>query len=195
MQRGGKESPGELERGTSSEAWAHRLQRGDAPAVEEARRRVRKILAHGALQVPAHERDDLEQEVMTEIWRAVNRSRFDFSGGFWGFVEVVTARQCIDWLRSRKEKVPLHEGLGSPSPGPLRLTLNRERSAVASEVLASLDQRCQQLILLRLRDDLSYREISEATGTTEGALRVQFYRCIGRARKLVSRIARDRDRT
>lgn len=35
---------------------------------------------------------------MTEIWRAVNRSGFDVSLGFWGFVETVTARRCIDWL-------------------------------------------------------------------------------------------------
>lgn len=181
--------PPELEPGTSAEAWARRLQRGDPPAVQEARKRVGKILAHGALQIPPQDRDDLAQEVMTEIWQAVNRSRFDFSSGFWGFVEVVTARRCIDWLRSRKEQVPIPDGLGSPAPGPLKRALARERSGMASEVLAALHPRCQQLVSLRLRDELSYKEIAEVTGTSEGTARVQFYRCIRGASRLLKRIA------
>ena len=185
--------PPELEPGTSPEAWARLLQRGDPPAVQEARQRVGKILAHGALQIPPQDREDLEQEIMTEIWQAVNRSRFDFFGGFWGFVEVVTARRCIDWLRSRKEQVPIPEGLGSPAPSPLRRALDRERSEVASEALAALHPRCQQLVSLRLRDELSYKEIAEVTGTSEGAVRVQFYRCIRRAKRLLKRIAQAKE--
>jgi RNA polymerase sigma-70 factor, ECF subfamily len=153
---------------------------------------VGKILAHGALQIPPQDRDDLAQEVMTEVWQAVNRSRFDFSSGFWGFVEVVTARRCIDWLRSRKEQLPIPDGLGSPAPGPLTRALDRERSEMASEVLAALHPRCQQLVSLRLRDELSYKEIAEVTGTSEGTVRVQFYRCIRGARGLLKRIARPR---
>ncbi|MFW6012074.1 MAG: RNA polymerase sigma factor [bacterium] len=147
-----------------------------------------KILAYGGLAIPGQERDDLEQEVMAEIWQAVNRSRFDFSAGFWGFVEVVTSRRCIDWLRTRRETLPLPEEVVSPHRGQLRQTLEHERSELASEVLAALDPRCRELITLRLRDDLSYAEIARATGKTEGALRVQLYRCIHRARTLLKRL-------
>lgn len=172
----------------SPETWARRLRRGEPDAVQEVRHRVARILAHGGLAIPGQERDDLEQEVMAEIWQAVNRSRFDFSAGFWGFVEIVTSRRCIDWLRTRRERLSLPEEVVSPHKGPLRQTLERERSELASEVLSALDLRCRELLILRLRDDLSYAEIAQATGRTEGALRVQLYRCIRHARQLLERI-------
>jgi RNA polymerase sigma-70 factor (ECF subfamily) len=156
---------------------------------------VGAILEFGGLAIPAQERDDLEQEVMTEVWQAVNRSQFDLSGGFWGFVEVVTSRRCIDWLRTRREKLSLPDELVSSEDGPLRSALQHERSAVASAILSALGRSCRELVILRLREDLSYREIAETTGKSEGALRVQFHRCIGRARDIWARIAEDRDNT
>lgn len=171
--------------GDSPESWARRLRRGDPLAVQEARQRVSRILIHGALSIPPQERQDLEQEIMTEIWQAVNRSQFDFSAGFWGFVEVVASRRCIDWLRSRRESVGVPETIRSTRPGPLGLTLQRERRARVEEVLAELDHPCRELLLARFRDDLSYAEIARRTGKTSGALRIQMYRCIRRARTLL----------
>lgn len=177
---------------TAPEALARSLKLGRPEAVREVRRRVKRIVAYGGLAIPLQERDDLEQEVMADIWRAVNGPRFDFSAGFWGFVEVVTSRRCIDWLRTRRDKVALSEELAAPVQGPLGDALERERATLASEVLAALDPRCRELIGLRLRDDLSYAEIARALGESEGALRVQLHRCVGRARQLVKRIDRAR---
>lgn len=175
----------------SPEIWGRRLQRAEPRAVEEVRRRVARILASSPVVITQDERDDLEQEVLTEIWQSVNRSRFDCSAGFWGFVEVVTSRRSIDWLRARREKLPLPEALSSPQRGPLRQTLDRERVELASAVLAALGPPCRDLIAFRLRDDLSYGEIARLTGRSEGALRVQFHRCVARARKLATRIRKD----
>ena len=181
--------PSQVEGSSSSpESWARRLQRGEVGAVQEVRKRVAKILLYGRLAIPVQEREDLEQEVMTEIWQAVNRSRFDVSAGFWGFVEVVTSRRCIDWLRVQRERLPLPGDIEIRRPGPLRTALARERAALASRVLAALDPRCQDLIRLRWQDDLSYAEIGRSVGKSEGALRVQLYRCIRQARKLWERI-------
>ena len=98
---------------TSPGEWARRMRLGEAAAVDHVRARVRKILAFKRLRIPGQDRDDLEQEIMTEVWQAVNRPGFDFTAGFWGFVEVVTSRRCIDWLRSRKVSAPISE----ESPG------------------------------------------------------------------------------
>jgi len=147
---------------------------------------------YGALTIPEQERDDLKQEVVTEIWRAVNRSRFDPTGGFWGFVEVVTARRCIDWLRSRREKVDLPHELETLTASPLDSALINERTELASDILMELEPECRELITLRLRDNVSYREIANVTGKSEGALRVQFYRCIGRARRILKQFTSKR---
>lgn len=179
----------EREPSPSSEGWARRLQRGDTAAVQQVRDRIRRILSYRSLDFCSPERADLEQEVMIEIWQGVNREGFDPSAGFWGFVEVVTSRRCIDWLRSRRERVALPEGLVDPGAGPLRNAQERERGDLASATLASLDSPCRELLELRFRDDLSYREIARRTGKTEGALRVQLYRCVQQARSLVEQIA------
>lgn len=144
-----------------------------------------RILSHGGFSIAAEEREDLEQEIVTEVWQAVNRASFDFSGGFWGFVEVVTARRCIDWLRTQRAKVPLLDEVVSDGTSPLRWTLEQERTALASAVLSALDPQCRELLVHRLGDDLSYGEIARLTGRSEGALRVQLYRCIRRARELM----------
>ena len=170
---------------TSPEEWARRIRRGDADAVRHVRERVRRILAYKRLRIPGHDRDDLEQEIMTEVWQAVNRSGFDFTAGFWGFVEIVTSRRCIDWLRSRKDRAPLAENLRFRGRNPLQQTLDNERADLAEKILAALDPTCRKLILLRLREGLSYSKIAQELGKTQGALRVQMYRCIRTAQRML----------
>ena len=170
----------------SPESWARQLRRGDPQAVLEVRQRVSKILAHGSLAIPLQERDDLEQEITMQVWQAVNRPQFDFFSGFWGFVEVVASRRCIDWLRSRRTTLEIPDAMTSNRPGPLGATLRAERRGRVEEVLAQLAPSCRDLILARLRDELSYEAIARKTGKTKGALRVQLYRCIQRARTLLA---------
>lgn len=162
-----------------------RIRAGEPDAVQQVRRRVRKILGFKGLRVPDDQRDDLEQEVVTQVWQAVNRPRFDPDGGFWGFVELVTSRRCIDWLRSRKPSSPLNESLEDRGPGPLGRTLSQERTKLALSVLESLDPSCRELISLRVGEGLSYRELATRLGKSEGALRVQMFRCVQRSRELL----------
>lgn len=176
--------------GPRPEVWARRLQRGEPEAVSEVRLRVAKILSHRGLRIPRQEQDDLEQEIMIQVWQGVNRPAFDCTAGFWGFVETVTARRCIDWLRAHEEHLPLPEDSPASGKGPLRQTLDRERGAQASQILAALGPACHRLITLRISEGLSYREIARLLGKTEGALRVQLYRCIEHARRISDDIER-----
>ena len=170
----------------SSGDWARRLRRGDPEAVRHVRDRVRRILSARRLGFSPDERDDLEQEIMTDVWRAVNRSGFDFSGGFWGFVEVVSSRRCIDSRRRQREIMPLVAEYEDGSEGPFERVVNRQRTRLASEILDRLDQPCRELVTMRLKDGMSYAEMSKAMGRSEGALRVQMHRCIGRARDIAA---------
>jgi DNA-directed RNA polymerase specialized sigma24 family protein len=81
--------------------------RGRPEAVNEVRQRVERIVAFRGYRIPTEEKRDLVQEVMTQLWSAVNRADFDAGGGFWGFVEVVTARRCVDWLRRRRPETAM----------------------------------------------------------------------------------------
>ena len=170
---------------TPSEEWGRRLRRGDAEAFHHVRHRVRRILSFRRLGLPEHARDDVEQEVMTELWQAVNRSGFDFRAGFWGFVEVVTSRRCIDWLRTQRETSPVTENLRDGGRNPFDRVVDGERSEIASQVLEELDQECRTLVTMRLHEGMPYRNIARALGKSEGALRVQMHRCIRNAQRLL----------
>ena len=173
---------------SAAEEWGRRLRRGDAAAYHRVRERVRRILSFRRLGLPEHARDDVEQETMTELWQAVNRSGFDFRAGFWGFVEVVTARRCIDWLRAQREASPASEHLSDRGASPLDRMLEGERMQIASQVIDELDPECRALITMRLREGMPYSGIARALGKSEGALRVQMHRCIRNAQRMVQRM-------
>jgi RNA polymerase sigma-70 factor (ECF subfamily) len=174
----------------SSEEWGKLLRRGDVEAVQKVRERVHKIVAYRGLGVPAHERDDIEQEIMVELWRSVNRPGFDFTAGFWGFVEVVAARRCIDWLRARRRMEPIADTIVDRNQSPIDAVLDAEHSEIAAKVLGLLDPVCRTILVMRIQGGFPYRDIAENLGKSEGAVRVQIHRCIRHAQRLVREMTR-----
>ena len=161
------------------------MRRGDPDGISRVRDRVARIISSGRIDVPVDEREDLVQEVLAELWQAVNRKGFDFAAGFWGFVEVVTARRCIDWLRLRRQRGLVPDDLVDCDGTQLDGVLAAERSEIVAEVLEELNPECRQVILMRMKGGLSYRAMSRELGRSEGALRVQVYRCIHVARRIL----------
>lgn len=172
----------------SAEEWARELRQGDPEAAQLVQSRVARIVAYRGLGVPPEDRQDLEQEIVTAVWQAVNRPGFDFTAGFWGFLETVASRRCIDWLRARRSHEEVPDNIIALDASPRRRVVDRERSELASAALEALPAPCRRLVILRLRDDLSYAEIAERMNKSEGALRVQFHRCIDRARRIVGQL-------
>ena len=171
----------------SGDETARQLRRGSPEAVRTVRRRVRAILSFRGYRIAPEDRNDLEQEVMTQLWQAVNRSGFSGTR-FWGFVEVVTARRCIDWLRTRKSLTTLDENLATSARGPLGTTLAREDTELAHAALAQLAKPCRDLIYLHFAMRKPYKELSGMLGKSEGALRVQLHRCVTEARRILAEL-------
>jgi RNA polymerase sigma-70 factor (ECF subfamily) len=169
--------------------WARKLRLGEPDAVHVVRHRIRKILSYRGLHIPAAEQEDLEQEIMTEVWQAVNRQAFDFTAGFWGFIEVVSSRRCIDWLRRQRKHAVPRSTLVDPRSGPSEALLDQERSDLAIRVIRTLDPACRDLVAMRFHDGLSYDEIGVRVGKSPGAVRVQMHRCIQRARELMAELS------
>ena len=127
---------------------------------------------------------------MTQVWQAVNRTGFDPTLGLWKFVEVVTARRAIDWLRARRQETELPEEIEAPG-GPEGDAMARERAQLAYGALAQLGKPCRDLIYLRIGMNRSYRELAQLLGRSEGALRVQMHRCVERARGILAEMTAD----
>ena len=172
-----------------------RFRRGDATAAQEIRQHIRRILTYRGYGFSREARRDLEQDVMTQLWQAVHQPHADLGSRFWGFVETVTVRRAIDRLRVRRERVPLDVRVAD-EPDPLARTLARERAHLAQAVLERLPENCRRLICLQLGEGRSYREISNVLAKSQGALRVEMYRCIRKARELLEELRNaDGDKT
>lgn len=178
--------PGQPSGAPSSEEYGQGLRRGDPEAVRHVRERVRRILSHRRFGISHHEREDLEQEVMAELWRSVNRPGFDFTAGFWGFVEMVVSRRCIDWIRSKRGVVTVVADIQDQGKDPLDEVLDAERSELAERIVQALEPTCRGLIKMRFHNGMSYSEIARVLGKSEAALRVQLHRCIRSAQGLLA---------
>ena len=170
---------------TDSAHAARAFRRGDAKTVREVELRVRRILRFRGFRIPAEDRRDLRQEVMTQLWQAVHRSDFRPDLGFWGLVETVAGRRAIDWLRSRR---PVEESLEATdgARAPALEAPSTERSFDALTALRGVGEPCRRLIYLKIAAGLTYDEISPLAGKTPGALRVQMHRCLDKARQLLA---------
>lgn len=167
---------------------------GDSAVTQQIRQRVGRILGFRLFGIPHEDRLDLEQKIMIQLWEATTRP--EFSGDdFWGFVETVTSRRCIDWLRTRKPIVDneLLQEIIDTREEPLRRTLRRERMELADAALARLPEACRELIRLHAGQNRTYGEISEILGKSEAALRVQMHRCIKRAQEILHQISNSKD--
>lgn len=163
-----------------------RLRRGDSAAVRHVRERVWKILSFRGYRLPEEDRKDLVQEIVTQIWQAVTRPGFEAGERFWGFVEVVTARRAIDWLRVQRYSSEIDPNLAASGADPLDKTIAKEKNRLAFIALSQLSEPCRELIFLHAGLDKTYKEIAQLLGKSEGALRIQMFRCVRAARRILS---------
>jgi RNA polymerase sigma factor (sigma-70 family) len=169
-----------------SELVARGFSRGRPEDVESVRERVRRILAFKAFGMSVSDREDLEQEIMGQLWKATRKANFNERGGFFGFVELVSARRCIDWLRGRRNHEPLKTELKDSRIDPLDSALVKERNQLVRRAVSSLEEPCRRLIEMHFGRRQPYRELAHFFGKSEGALRMQMVRCIRRLRRLLT---------
>jgi RNA polymerase sigma-70 factor (ECF subfamily) len=167
----------------TSEAVAHGFRRGRPEDVAAVSARVKRILAYRGFRMEESDRLDIEQEVLGQLWRVATSPGFDPAAGFWGLVETVTVRRSIDWLRRRREEVPIEATHPDAGPWPDQRAMERETAESVRVAIARLGEPCRQLIHLRIEKGLGFRSISRRLGRSEGALRVQLHRCIGALRQ------------
>lgn len=179
--------------GTAAEVEAG-FRRGEPGSVRTVRERIRRIIAFRGYGIPAEDRKDLEQEVMAQLWRRVGESGAAPPTGIWGLAEVVTARRCIDWLRTRKREVPLELDPIDLLQDPHAAVEKEDRRRRALTALERLPIGCRRLIYLHAGREMTYREIAALLGKSEGALRVQMHRCVERARQTLAELGGSRPR-
>jgi RNA polymerase sigma-70 factor (ECF subfamily) len=69
------------------------------------------------------------------------------------------------------------------APGVGDLLDEQQRHETLAEALASLPERCREVVQLRFQENLSYKEIAERLGVTTDTVKVQLGRGVRRCAK------------
>jgi len=160
--------------------------------VRRVRKLVRRVVRFRGYYIPADERADVVQEVMLEVWRSVSGAGSEAPRSVEALVRSIAYRRCVDWMRRRRASRAI-EGLPvETARGPDAEYDDAEQRRLGMLILARLRPPCRELFRLHAVLHLSYRQIGERLGRSEGALRTQMCECLKEAREIHRRLAAGR---
>jgi RNA polymerase sigma factor (sigma-70 family) len=132
--------------------------------------------------------EDVAQDIRLEITRLLGQGTFRGESSLKTYLWRVACHTCLDrlraqsrWLWTEIDALPEWEAdaiLTDPAPA-----LEQEAKDLLMRVVEQVPEECRKMWAMVL-EGLSYREMSQRVGVSEGALRVRVLRCRKRALEL-----------
>jgi len=153
---------------------------------DEMYRRFNRLIMHRAQQrgVKAYDFEDVGQDTLIAIVEILRKRDFDPNRAKLAtLIWEISDNICIDYWR-RFNRIPTEDGGGVVEDIPAETAsrpdehLERlEALEIVRDALRSLEAVCRELLWLRYRDGLSYREIAGILEGKVGAVRERALRC------------------
>ena len=124
--------------------------------------------------------EDLTALVFTEALEGLEGYREQGTFSAWLFT--IAHRRVVDFYRRERPTRPLDEALDTvgEGPNPLAEVVHEERLEHLARLVKGLDAEKQELLRLRFAGELTYREIGEIVGRSEGAVKMAVHRLLRR---------------
>ena len=166
-----------------------RLQKGDDTAFEEFVSEYEKKIYTLALRQMGNSQDaeDITQEVFLRVYRNIGTFRAESRLSTW--VYQITMNACIDATRRRSRRVevtPMYTDEDGEEQVPVELPDESyapervyEQTALRDQIregLAHLSEEHRRILILRDINGLSYTEIGEVLGLSEGTVKSRLFR-------------------
>jgi RNA polymerase sigma-70 factor (ECF subfamily) len=151
-----------------------KARRGNLFAFEEIVRRHQRRVYGVAFRIVR--RHDVADDVVQEAFIRAHQSLGSFELGrpFGPWIATIAANLALNHVRSprfREEGLPeTHESVPAATPTPLEGVLDREADAQLRAALEGLPPEQRAVFVLRVVEDLSYREIAESLGISMGTV-------------------------
>jgi RNA polymerase sigma-70 factor (ECF subfamily) len=130
--------------------------------------------------------EDLVQDVLLRAFRGLPGFRGEARFRTWLYRIAVNA--CLNWIAvQRRPGEPLPPDVVDPAPTPAERFSRRESAAGIRRAVSKLPDRQRMTLLLRVYEELSYREISEVMGCPTGTAKANFFFALKNLRKLLER--------
>ena len=129
-------------------------------------------------------RDDAEdcaQDVFIRAWRKFNTFRGDSHPMAW--LKTITYNTCYNHLNRNKSKTwnEMDERQHSETPIP-----ENQKRGFDPSLLKALSPTERSVLIARIYDGLSFREVAESLNTTENSAKVSYHNAIKKLRKAMS---------
>lgn len=161
--------------------------RGARDAVESLIRRHQGVVFRYVMSMlrDPDRSSDVSQDTFLKALRNLDRFRGDSSFRTW--LLSIARREALGALRSERGQrcVPLegHEVIPGSGSGPDAHAIQSDEVRRIRAALDRLPEKQRSSVSLRLFDGLSFREIGEVIGSSEGAARVNYHYGINRLRE------------
>lgn len=158
-----------------------RFAHGDLDAFEELFYQYQREVYGWVLRVVRDRAaaEDLTIEVFWRIYRA--RASFNPARSFGAWARRIATNVAVDYLKNTPAEVALLEDCTSAEESDI--TTRQEVRDVLERIFRQLPIKLQVVARLALIEELPYREISEALGISEGAVKLRIFRATRILRK------------
>ena len=163
-----------------------RFEQGDKESFTELINRHQKSVYSLAYRLVGDEREaeDITQKVFVNAFSGVSRFRRKSEFKTWLFR--ITINLCKNYFRSNPEKreVPI-EGLPLAQPEtPLTHLLEEERNERLKAMVDRLPEKQKVTLVLRIYQDLSYKEIARIVNCAEGTAKANIFHALNALRSM-----------
>jgi RNA polymerase sigma factor (sigma-70 family) len=163
-----------------------RFRRGDPEAFEALFRQFQAEV-YGWIVRIVRDPSVAEELTVETFWRIHRaRGRFDPGASFGAWARRIATNLAIDHLRQKRREVALPDDLAEPtSADPI---VCRETRRQIAEAFRGLPLKLRVAATLSLIEEQAPKEIAEALGTSEGAVRVRVFRAVRLLRQQLRRV-------
>ena len=130
---------------------------------------------------------DATQDAFVSAIGALSKFRGESSVRTWLLRIAVNAAHSVGRRRGRRREVTLDAAASTPARGAGidERTVQRAEAERAERALAKLPDKQRLCVTLRIQEDLSFAEIGEIVGCSEGAARVNYHYGVQRLREVL----------
>lgn len=175
--------------GRSDQELIARWSRGDERAATELVERHAQALARFAASCGVRGGDDVEelvQDTLVRAFQSLNGFRGESSFRTWLFT--IQRRLLLDRRRAerrRRDKVEVQEDDAATEYDALDTLVAGEAEAKVRGAMKALSPTQREVFTLRVSEGLSYKEIAQLVGTTEGAARVHYHNALRKVKEIL----------
>lgn len=119
------------------------------------------------------EAEDITQSAFVKAYRHL--ASYDPRHRFFSWIYRITLNEALNVRNARRPLDELPDSLATSAPDPLDALARQERLQRLREAIAGLPELYRQVIELRHRSELSYREIAEALDIPEKTVKSRLF--------------------